>query len=111
MKDEGRAAGGLDTAHERAPQTALPLGSTLHLPAIRVPTARRPPVNHMPRLISATNNCRLRAATATRFALYDEFSRIIRLGEGRSTSGRTACGDRPRGSGGSRDLSRHDAQS
>ena len=93
MKDEGRAAGGLDPVHDRAPSQRSRWG-------------RRSPYGH-PRYDGAhgdtrrsgptyaaldlgTNNCRLLVARPTHdsFRVIDAFSRIIRLGEGVSTSGR-----------------------
>jgi exopolyphosphatase/guanosine-5'-triphosphate,3'-diphosphate pyrophosphatase len=93
MKDEGRAPGGLDPVHDRVPPQRSRWG-------------RRSPYGH-PRhdgvqgvdgrsaatyaaLDLGTNNCRLLVARPTRdsFRVIDAFSRIIRLGEGVSTSGR-----------------------
>src|SRR6202049_4526587 len=93
MKDEGRATRGPAAAHERA---SLP----------RSRWGRRSPYGY-PRhdggqggnghsgptyaaLDLGTNNCRLLVARATgdSFRVVDAFSRIIRLGEGVSTSGR-----------------------
>ena len=59
-----------------------------------------------------TNNCRLLVArpTGDGFRVVDAFSRIIRLGEGVSTSGRISeRGDRARGRG-ARDLPRQDEE-
>jgi len=93
MKDEGRAAGGLDPVHERVPQQ-------------RSRGGRRTPYGY-PRYDGAqggshrsgatyaaldlgTNNCRLLVArpTGDSFRVVDAFSRIVRLGEGVSLSGR-----------------------
>ncbi len=93
MKDEGRAPGGLDPVRDR-------------LPPQRSRWGRRSPYGH-PRhdgaqggdgrsaptyaaLDLGTNNCRLLVARPTHdsFRVVDAFSRIIRLGEGVSTSGR-----------------------
>src|SRR5438876_918763 len=88
MKDEGRAAGGLDPARERAPQQRprsgrrSPYGYPRHDGAHALPTYAA--------LDLGTNNCRLLVArpTGDSFRVVDAFSRIIRLGEGLSTSGR-----------------------
>ena len=93
MKDEGRAPGGLDPVRDRVPPQRSRWG-------------RRSPYGH-PRhdgaqggdgrstptyaaLDLGTNNCRLLVARPTHdsFRVIDAFSRIIRLGEGVSTSGR-----------------------
>src|SRR5215470_17441251 len=89
MKDEGRAAGGLDPAHGRSPQQRLrsgrrsPYGYRRHDGVAQgLPTYAA--------LDLGTNNCRLLVArpTGDSFRVVDAFSRIIRLGEGLSTSGR-----------------------
>src|SRR5437660_8533387 len=88
MKDEGRAAGGLDPARERAPQQRprsgrrSPYSYPRHDGAQVLPTYAA--------LDLGTNNCRLLVArpTGDSFRVVDAFSRIIRLGEGVSTSGR-----------------------
>ena len=88
MKDEGRAAGGLDPARERAPQQRprsgrrSPYGYPRNDGAQVLPTYAA--------LDLGTNNCRLLVArpTGDSFRVVDAFSRIIRLGEGLSTSGR-----------------------
>src|SRR5262244_1611442 len=88
MKDEGRAAGGLDPAHRRSPQQRLrsgrrsPYGYRSHDGVAQgLPTYAA--------LDLGTNNCRLLVArpTADSFRVIDAFSRIIRLGEGVSLSG------------------------
>ena len=92
MDDEARTPSGLDPAHRREPRARPPWGR------------RWPPrhprseggVNHdRPRpayaaLDLGTNNCRLLVARPIRdgFRVIDAFSRIIRLGEGMSASGR-----------------------
>ena len=94
MKDEGRATGGLDSVHDRTPQRPQ-LGG-----------GRRSPYGYphngggergsghagptYAALDLGTNNCRLLIArpTGDSFRVIDAFSRIIRLGEGVSTSGR-----------------------
>ena len=91
MGDEVRATGGLDSAHDRRPPRRSPWG-------------RRSPYGSgyrdgppgggrgrpMPRSISAPTiaACWSRARPAIRFRVIDAFSRIIRLGEGISASGR-----------------------
>jgi exopolyphosphatase/guanosine-5'-triphosphate,3'-diphosphate pyrophosphatase len=91
MSDEGRATGGLDSAHAERPHS-------------RSRWSRRA-INQQPRHDSAggnearhiyaaldlgTNNCRLLVARPTYdgFRVIDAFSRIIRLGEGVLCSGR-----------------------
>ena len=91
MNDEARGNGGLDPARDRGPRRRTPWG-------------RRSPYGH-PRhpgdggrgdgptyaaLDLGTNNCRLLVArpTGDGFRVIDAFSRIIRLGEGISASGR-----------------------
>src|SRR5260221_8978873 len=87
MKDEGRAAGGLDPAHERAPQQRR-WGRRSPYGYPRADGAQAP-VTYAA-LDLGTNNCRLLVArpTGDSFRVVDAFSRIIRLGEGVSTSGR-----------------------
>jgi exopolyphosphatase / guanosine-5'-triphosphate,3'-diphosphate pyrophosphatase len=99
MKDEGRATGGLGRAHERD-------GAREREPQGRSRWGRRSPYG-FPRhnggqegsphagptyaaLDLGTNNCRLLVArpTGDSFRVVDAFSRIIRLGEGVSSSGR-----------------------
>jgi exopolyphosphatase/guanosine-5'-triphosphate,3'-diphosphate pyrophosphatase len=88
MKDEGRAAGGLDPVHHRVPRQRSrwgrrsPYGYPHHDGGRSAPTYAA--------LDLGTNNCRLLVArpTADSFRVVDAFSRIIRLGEGLSTSGR-----------------------
>src|ERR1051326_7550686 len=92
MDDEARTASGLDPAHRREPKNRPPWG-------------RRWPPRHprpeggantaYPRpayaaLDLGTNNCRLIVARPVRprFPVTGAFSRIIRVGEGRSASGR-----------------------
>src|SRR5262245_15206446 len=89
MRDEGRRGGGLDSGHERAPRSKWgrrsPYGFVRH------------DGEHAPHwgptyaaLDLGTNNCRLLVArpTGDSFRVVDAFSRIIRLGEGVSKSGR-----------------------
>src|SRR5262245_6392538 len=91
MNDEARDTGGLDPARDRGP------------PRRRTPWGRRSPYGN-PRQLDGgrpsgatyaaldlgTNNCRLLVArpTGNGFRVVDAFSRIIRLGEGVSASGR-----------------------
>jgi exopolyphosphatase/guanosine-5'-triphosphate,3'-diphosphate pyrophosphatase len=90
MGDEVRGTGGLDSAHDRKPPRRSPWG-------------RRSPYGSGYRdgppggrgatyaaLDLGTNNCRLLVArpTGDSFRVIDAFSRIIRLGEGISASGR-----------------------
>ena len=90
MGDEVRETGGLDSAHDRKPPRRSPWG-------------RRSPYGYGHRegpggegratyaaLDLGTNNCRLLVArpTGDSFRVIDAFSRIIRLGEGISASGR-----------------------
>src|SRR3954471_774880 len=93
MNDEARDSGGLDPARERKPRRRSPWG-------------RRPPYGYphagdgrptreagagptYAALDLGTNNCRLLVARATgeSFRVVDAFSRIIRLGEGITSSG------------------------
>src|SRR5262245_52305102 len=87
-EDEARATGGLGSAHDRKPPRRSPWG-------------RRPQYGQWRRdgqdgrptyaaLDLGTNNCRLLVArpTGDGFRVVDAFSRIIRLGEGISASGR-----------------------
>src|SRR5262245_56746897 len=90
MKDEGRAAGGLDPVHD--PQRARwgrrsPYGFPHHDGA-QVGVHQSGPTYAA--LDLGTNNCRLLVARpiGDSFRVIDAFSRIIRLGEGLSTSGR-----------------------
>ena len=92
MDDEARTPSGLDPAHRREPRGRPPWGRRWP------PRHPRPEggVNHgRPRpayaaLDLGTNNCRLLVARPIRegFRVIDAFSRIIRLGEGMSASGR-----------------------
>src|SRR4051812_13014400 len=92
MDDEARPPSGLDPAHRREPRSRPPWGR------------RWPPRHPRPEggtnsgysrpayaaLDLGTNNCRLLVARPARegFRVIDAFSRIIRLGEGMSASGR-----------------------
>src|SRR3954452_10661493 len=92
MDDEARTPSGLDPAQRREPRGRPPWGR-------RWPTRHPGPdggANHdHPRpayaaLDLGTNNCRLLVARPARegFRIVDAFSRIVRLGEGVSASGR-----------------------
>ncbi|MFL6823782.1 MAG: Ppx/GppA phosphatase family protein, partial [Xanthobacteraceae bacterium] len=93
MKDEGRAAGSLDPVHDRVPSQRSrwgrrsPYGHPCHDDA-QGGAHRSTPTYAA--LDLGTNNCRLLVARPTHdsFRVVDAFSRIIRLGEGVSTSGR-----------------------
>jgi exopolyphosphatase / guanosine-5'-triphosphate,3'-diphosphate pyrophosphatase len=88
MNDGAQDRGGLDPAFGRAPYRRPPWGR-------RSPYRRRFGDGHDARATYAaldlgTNNCRLLVArpTSAAFRVVDAFSRIIRLGEGISASGR-----------------------
>src|SRR5204863_5306052 len=91
MSDEAREPGGLDPARDRGPRRRSPWG-------------RRSPYGYSRQggdgwaptyaaLDLGTNNCRLLVArpTGDGFRVVDAFSRIIRLGEGLSASGRLSA--------------------
>jgi exopolyphosphatase/guanosine-5'-triphosphate,3'-diphosphate pyrophosphatase len=93
MKDEGRATGGLDAAHDRAPLPRSRWGRRSPYGYPRHEGAQGGNGHSGPTYAAldlGTNNCRLLVARATgdSFRVVDAFSRIIRLGEGVSTSGR-----------------------
>jgi exopolyphosphatase/guanosine-5'-triphosphate,3'-diphosphate pyrophosphatase len=87
MNDEARPAGDLDSGRDRRPRRRSPWGrrpqgfSRHDAPDARATYAA---------LDLGTNNCRLLVArpTGDSFRVVDAFSRIIRLGEGVSASGR-----------------------
>ena len=114
MNDEGRGTGGLDPLRDdRAPQPAVARGVGGHHMVIRVArtaAARRRPVYAA--LDLGTNNCRLLVArpTGDSFRVIDAFSRIIRLGEGISASGRISDAAISARGRGARHLPRQDAQ-
>jgi exopolyphosphatase / guanosine-5'-triphosphate,3'-diphosphate pyrophosphatase len=91
MDDEARAAGGLDPLRVRGPRRRSPWGRR-YPHAQHGGSAQGPerPVPIYAALDLGTNNCRLLVArpTADGFRVIDAFSRIIRLGEGVSVSGR-----------------------
>src|SRR5689334_11937765 len=91
MTDEGRQAGGLDRARER-PRPRWGRRSPYGYPR-RNGDANGGQHHGAPTYAAldlGTNNCRLLVArpTGDSFRVVDAFSRIIRLGEGVSTSGR-----------------------
>src|SRR2546429_6882605 len=93
MKDEGRAAGGLDPVHERAPQQRARWGRRSPYGFPRHDGAQGGVHQSDPTYAAldlGTNNCRLLVARpiGDSFRVIDAFSRIIRLGEGLSASGR-----------------------
>jgi exopolyphosphatase / guanosine-5'-triphosphate,3'-diphosphate pyrophosphatase len=93
MSDEGRATGGLDSAHAERPQSRSRWsrrsidGQPQHGSANGGADGVRPVYAA---LDLGTNNCRLLVARPTEdgFRVIDAFSRIIRLGEGILRSGR-----------------------
>src|SRR4029453_5154878 len=94
MKDEGRAGGGLDPVHDRAPTQRArwgrrsPYGFPRHDDGAQGGVHQSGPTYAA--LDLGTNNCRLLVARpiGDSFRVIDAFSPIIRLGEGLSTSGR-----------------------
>jgi len=90
MDDEGRATGGLDDVHERPRQQRTRWGrrSPYGYPRHDGPGNGGGPIYAA--LDLGTNNCRLLVArpTGDSFRVIDAFSRIIRLGEGVSKTGR-----------------------
>src|SRR6476660_6023470 len=91
MNDEARDNGGLDPARDRGPRRRTPWGrrSPYGHPRHFGDGGRRPAPIYAA-LDLGTNNCRLLVARPTDdgFRVIDAFSRIIRLGEGISASGR-----------------------
>src|SRR3954465_6479203 len=93
MKDEGRATGGLDPDHDRPRQPRLRWGARAPYGYPRYDRGQGEAGHTGPTYAAldlGTNNCRLLVArpTGDSFRVIDAFSRIIRLGEGVSTSGR-----------------------
>jgi exopolyphosphatase/guanosine-5'-triphosphate,3'-diphosphate pyrophosphatase len=93
MKDEGRATGGLDPGYDPASRPRPRRGRRSpygyrHNGGMREGSDRAGPTYAA--LDLGTNNCRLLIArpSGDSFRVIDAFSRIIRLGEGVSTSGR-----------------------
>jgi len=90
MKDEGRAAGGLDHAPERSRQQRPRWGRRSPYGYPRHDGGSHDGGPTYAALDLGTNNCRLLVArpAGDSFRVVDAFSRIIRLGEGISKSGR-----------------------
>ena len=93
MNDEARATGGLDRDPERAPRQRSRWGrrSPYGYPRHDDAEGRTAPAGPTYAALDlGTNNCRLLVArpTGDSFRVVDAFSRIIRLGEGVSASGR-----------------------
>src|SRR6266545_1709134 len=100
MNDEARDTGGLDPARDRSPRRRTqwgrrsPYGHSRQLDGRQVDGRQvdggRPSAATYAALDLGTNNCRLLVArpTGDGFRVVDAFSRIIRLGEGVSASGR-----------------------
>src|SRR5262249_3640676 len=93
MKDEGRAAGGLHPVPDRAAQQRARWGRRSPYGFPRHDGAQGDVHRSAPTYAAldlGTNNCRLLVARpiGDSFRVIDAFSRIIRLGEGVSTSGR-----------------------
>jgi exopolyphosphatase/guanosine-5'-triphosphate,3'-diphosphate pyrophosphatase len=90
MGDEVRDTGGLDPGHDRKPLRRSPWGrrSPYGFSRHDGPSVEERPIYAA--LDLGTNNCRLLVArpTGDGFRVIDAFSRIIRLGEGISSSGR-----------------------
>jgi len=88
MRDGGRETGGLDSAREQEHLRSRPGRQTLHRYGHR--DDRRGGLPTYAALDLGTNNCRLLVArpAGDGFRVIDAFSRIIRLGEGISSSGR-----------------------
>jgi exopolyphosphatase / guanosine-5'-triphosphate,3'-diphosphate pyrophosphatase len=93
MKDEGRATGSLDPVHDRSPQRRSRWGRRSPYGYPHNGGGERGSGHAGPTYAAldlGTNNCRLLIArpSGDSFRVVDAFSRIIRLGEGVSTSGR-----------------------
>jgi exopolyphosphatase / guanosine-5'-triphosphate,3'-diphosphate pyrophosphatase len=90
MKDEARATGGLDPARDRAPRSRPRWGRRSPYGFPRRDGGPTDATATYAALDLGTNNCRLLIArpTGDSFRVVDAFSRIIRLGEGVSASGR-----------------------
>jgi exopolyphosphatase/guanosine-5'-triphosphate,3'-diphosphate pyrophosphatase len=90
MDDEGRGTGGLDPVpHRRRANGGARRGRGHHF-RLRRPAAGAPQRATYAALDLGTNNCRLLIArpSGDGFRVIDAFSRIIRLGEGVSSTGR-----------------------
>jgi exopolyphosphatase / guanosine-5'-triphosphate,3'-diphosphate pyrophosphatase len=91
MEDEGRATGGLDPApHRQHADGRAHRGRGHHYRHHRAPNGGEPSRATYAALDLGTNNCRLLIArpSGDGFRVVDAFSRIIRLGEGVTASGR-----------------------
>src|SRR5262249_23285851 len=90
MNDEARDTGGLDPARAGSQRRRTPWGRRSPYGHPRQLDGGRPSTPTYAALDLGTNNCRLLVArpTGDGFRVIDAFSRIIRLGEGVSTSGR-----------------------
>lgn len=91
MSDEARTGSGLDPAHRREPRRRPPWGR--RWPNRQDQSGEDAGRRRLPAYAAldlGTNNCRLLVArpTGDSFRVIDAFSRIIRLGEGLSASGR-----------------------
>jgi exopolyphosphatase/guanosine-5'-triphosphate,3'-diphosphate pyrophosphatase len=89
MNDGARRAGDLDSGRDRRPRRRLPWGRRPQAFARHDGSERAARATYAA-LDLGTNNCRLLVArpTGDGFRVVDAFSRIIRLGEGVSASGR-----------------------
>jgi exopolyphosphatase/guanosine-5'-triphosphate,3'-diphosphate pyrophosphatase len=89
MEDEARATGRLDPMRARGPRRRSPWGRR-HIRAQPELSGADRPAPTYAALDLGTNNCRLLVArpTSDSFRVVDAFSRIIRLGEGVSSTGR-----------------------
>src|SRR6266576_1587391 len=93
MTDEGRATGGLDPVPDRAPQRRARWGRRSPYGYSHNGGSRHGSHHAGPTYAAldlGTNNCRLLIArpSGDSFRVIDAFSRIIRLGEGVSSTGR-----------------------
>src|SRR5581483_2863095 len=90
MNDEARAAGDLDPASDRGSRRRTLRGRRSPYGYVRHDGEGKAPGPTYAALDLGTNNCRLLVArpTGDSFRVVDAFSRIIRLGEGISASGR-----------------------
>src|SRR5262245_13126642 len=93
MNDEARGNGGLDPARDRGARRRSPWGRRSPYGLLRQPNDGGQAATYAA-LDLGTNNCRLLVArpTGDGFRVVDAFSRIIRLGEGISSSGRISDG-------------------
>src|SRR6266540_5999515 len=89
MEDEARSTGGLDPLRAREPRRRSPWGRRYGRPYHSRAGGAESATSTYAALDLGTNNCRLLVARPTEdgFRVIDAFSRIIRLGEGVSTSG------------------------